>query len=137
MRERERQRDAVNRQYGEVLADQNLEIGGRQREEQFVRPQFLLIGPSAHRDGRNQEEQQHGKAVAQLVQVGHVVREKLRPKCQQAARHHEGDNEQVAQHARKIAGDVAAKDGARSRTCETQSRLLVGRMGSQCERWVA
>ena len=45
MRQREAQRDRVDAQRGQVLAQDDVEVVGRQREEQFVGPLPPLVGP--------------------------------------------------------------------------------------------
>ncbi len=111
MRRRKGQRDAVDGKHRQILAQENFEIRGRQREEQLICPELLLVRPGTHRDGRDQEEQQHRIAVAQLVQVGGVIGEELRAECQQPAGHHERDDEQIPQNAGEVTGDVPAKNG--------------------------
>ncbi len=63
------QRDGEDATAGQVLAQHHVEIAGRNRQQQFVGPLPPLVGPDAHRDGRDEHQQDVGQVVIQLVEV--------------------------------------------------------------------
>lgn len=110
MSDREQQGDGVDAKHREVLADEDFGIRCRQGEQQFVGSQFLLVGPDGHRDGRDDEQQQEGKLLAELVEGRQVVGEELGVEGEKGSRDNKHDNEQVAENAREVARDISLQD---------------------------
>ena len=108
---REQQRDRVNRHGRQVLAEHDVEVAGRQREQQLVGVLPALFGPDAHRDRRDEHQQNERQPLVELVEVGQVVAEEIgRPERGQRAEHHEHADEHVSGRIGEIADEVAAKD---------------------------
>jgi hypothetical protein len=55
------------------FAEQDLHVGGRQGQEQFVRALLALLGPGRHRDRRDEEEEQVGEPLVEGVEIGQVA----------------------------------------------------------------
>ena len=108
---REQQGDAENRHGRQIFAEHDVEIAGRNGQQQFVGPLSAFVGPNAHRDGRDEDQQDVGKIGVQLVEIRQVrVEELVRPKGRNAAEQHEHANEHVARGIAEVAGEIAAKN---------------------------
>ena len=75
--QREQQRNGEDGQGGQVFAQHDVEIAGRNGQQQFVGALFALVGPDAHRDGRNEDQHDEREPEAELVEVGQVVAEEV------------------------------------------------------------
>src|SRR5687768_5279495 len=70
-----------------------------------------LFGPDAHRDRRDENQQNEGQPPAELVEVGQVVAEEIRrPERGQRREHHEHANEYVSGRVGKIADEIPPED---------------------------
>ena len=109
--QREEQRDRVDAERGEVLAQHDLKLRRRQREEQFVRAMPPLVGPRAHRHGRAKEDQDEREPLVERIHVCEArLPEALRPELRQRTHQDEERDEDVARRAGEVAHDVALED---------------------------
>ena len=105
------------------LPDHNVEIGGRQRQQQFVGALPPLVRPDTHRDRRNEDQHDVGQELVQLIQVGQVgVEELVRPKRGERRQQHEQAQEHVARRVAEIADEVPLQHGQGGPLLEAQRR---------------
>ncbi len=110
---REQQRDGVHRHSGEILSQHHIDVGGRNRQQQFVGPLPSLVGPNAHRDRRHEHQQDVRQIAIELIEIGQIgVKKLVRPKRCQRAEHDEQADEHIARRVVEVAEKIAAKDRA-------------------------
>ena len=110
--QRKQQGGRVYAQYREVFAEDDLQVRGRQRQQQLVRSLPGLLGPHAHGQRRDEEEQQVGEYAVQLVEVRQVVHEELDlPERGGRAEEDEQGDEDVPRRVAEGQAHVPADDG--------------------------
>ncbi len=70
--ERESQRRGVDGHGSQVFAQHDVEIAGRYGQQQLVGALPAFIRPDAHRDGRNEHQQDERQIFVQLVEIRQV-----------------------------------------------------------------
>ena len=106
--DRQYERRDVHPEACHVLAQHDLEIGGRQREENLVRSQPPLIRPDVHRQGGNEEQEQQWKPGVELIEVREVLKEEaVLPERSRRAEKDEDGDEDVAGRVAEVQEQVA------------------------------
>ena len=110
--QREQQRDGVDGHGGQVLAQHDVEVAGRDGQQQLVGALVALLGPDAHGDGRDEDQHHEGEDFVELVEVGQVgVEEIVEPERRERANQHEQADEHVARGVDEIADEVPLENG--------------------------
>ena len=116
--------DRVDGKYSKEFSQQDFQVGSGQGKQQFVCAHFFLIGPGAHGNRRDNEQQQQRVPQAQLIEVCLVVREKLLVKCCKCAGYHEHDDKQITQHSGKVTLYVSLEYGQYNVVPQHNRRVL-------------
>ena len=110
--QRETQCDREDRQRRQVLADDDVDITRRQRQQEFVGAALPFLGPDAHRHGGDERQHDPGDTPVELIEVGEVgVEELVRPEGGEGGHEHQGADEHVADRAAEVAHEVPFEDG--------------------------
>ena len=110
--QREDERRAVDAENRRVFAEHDLQIGGRQGQEQLVGPELLLLGPYRHGEGGDEKQQDVGEQPVQLVEVRQVVQEEpVLPERRGGAQQDEKGQEDVARRIREVHAEVPPHEG--------------------------
>ena len=111
MAERDDQRDRVHRRRRDELAEHDPGLGRGQRQQQLVGALLALLRPESHAQGRDVEEQQVRKRLAELIQAGQAVQEEAgAPERSRGAQKNEQRDEDVARWIAEIASQVALSE---------------------------
>ena len=103
---------AVDAEDRRAFAEHDLQVGRRESEQQFVRPELFLLGPYRHGQGGNEKEQDVGEQSVQLVEVRQVVQEEpLLPKRRGGAQQDEQGQEDVPRRIREVHAEVPPHEG--------------------------
>ena len=107
----EQQRHAVDGQGSQVLAEHNVEVAGRESQQQLVGSLVPLLRPNAHRNRRDEKQHDEGEPVVELVEVGPIgAEEVVGPEGRETAERDEHANEHVAGGAGKVADEIPLED---------------------------
>ena len=107
--QRKRERRAVHAERRRVLAQDDLQVGGGEREEEFVGAEFSLLRPDGHRERRHEEQQDVREQPVQLVEVRQVVQEEpVLPERRRRAQQDEERQEHIPRRVREVHPQVAA-----------------------------
>jgi hypothetical protein len=101
VRQREQQADAVDPERAEVLAEHDLDVAHRHRQQQLVGSAPPLLGPHVHRHRRHEQHQHQRHDLVEQREVGEVAGEE--PSLQKRAGSGRSD-EQGQEH---VPGGVA------------------------------
>ncbi len=111
MTQRKQQRHGVDADGSQVLADHDLPVFRRQREQQIFRTLLLFFRPQRHRNRRDEEYQQVREEAVQLVEVREIGREELfLPEGRHRTQEYKQREEHIPGRRRKIADDLAFHD---------------------------
>ena len=124
--QRQQQGGRVYAQYREVLAQDDLQVRRRQRQQQLIRSLPGFLRPYAHGERRDEEEQQVGEYAVQLVEVRQVVHEELDlPERGGRAEEDEQGDEDVPRWVAEGQAHVPADDGRDHLAVEPSERSEV------------